>query len=262
VAAVALPPPQLAPSAPASFPELLPAPVPGARLPLGSGVDDAGLTPDARAARAMRERRAVVVKRFADAGVAFPPKELLFRGFKREHDLEVWASSERGEPMTKIATYEICGLSGDLGPKRSEGDAQVPEGFYRIAYLWPNSNFHLEMNVNYPNLSDRILADGRPAGGDIMIHGACASAGCLAMTDERVEELWVMASSAQVGEEKVLVHLFPSRVMSDLYTDERYAQHRAFWKTLEPALDLFERTHRPPRVHVDWRGRYEVAAAR
>ena len=81
------------------------------------------------------------------------------------------------------------------------------------------------------------------------------------MTDERIEELWVMASAVQMGDDKVLVHLFPSRDMGDLFADPRYEQHRAFWKSIEPAIDLFDRSHRPPRVHVDWRGRYTVAAA-
>jgi len=208
-----------------------------------------------RGGKAALRRRAVVEALFEEAGVAFPPAELLLRSYKREQELEIWASGARGERMKLVATYAVCAVSGDLGPKRREGDGQVPEGYYRIQYLWPDEAFHLAMKVGYPNASDRALGGSAP-GGDIMIHGGCASIGCLAMSDERIEELWAMAS--ETGE-RVEVHLYPTRKLGELLADPAYGEHHAFWANLYEGERMFEETRRPPRVSVDWRGRYLFA---
>ena len=211
-----------------------------------------------RDANAKATRTSTVQALFADAGVVFPPAELLFRTFKREKELEVWAASEKGGAMTLVATYEVCRMSGDLGPKRGQGDMQVPEGFYTIQYYWYVSNYHLEMKVGYPNASDKVLGAKDP-GGDIMIHGSCVSIGCIAMGDERVEELWVMAKAVHSdvpGGRRVSVHIFPSRDMKALLGDKRYERHWPFWTNIKDGLDRFEQTRRLSAVSVDWRGRY------
>jgi murein L,D-transpeptidase YafK len=211
--------------------------------------------PNERVRIAKETRTSTVQKLFADAGVAFPPAELLFRTFKHEKELEVWAAAEKGGVMTRVATYEVCRMSGDLGPKRGEGDMQVPEGFYTIQYYWPISDYHLEMKVGYPNASDKVLGQKMP-GGDIMIHGSCASIGCIAMGDERIEELWVMATSFHSTERRVNVHIYPSRDMPKLLQDSQHKRHWAFWTNLKEGLDHFEQSRRLPAVSVDWRGRY------
>jgi hypothetical protein len=219
---------------------------------------DPALPAQARTALARRAKGAEVEQLFAAAGIPFPPAELLWRAFKREAELEVWASSEPGGRMTRIATYGICAGSGDLGPKRAEGDGQVPEGFYRIAYLWPLSAFHLSMNVGYPNRSDRILGGANP-GSAIMIHGNCVSIGCLAMSDERIQELWVMASAMRAQGQRVHLHLLPGRGLDALLQDEVYRRHWAFWRNLREGLDLFDEHRRLLNVEVDWSGRYRFS---
>lgn len=211
--------------------------------------------PAEREARAIEARSSVVKGLFDAAGVAFPPKALLFRAFKRDRELEVWAASKKDAPLTHVTTYGICRISGELGPKRAEGDYQVPEGFYTIHYLWPISNYHLEMKVGYPNASDRILGSRSP-GGDIMIHGSCASIGCLSMSDERIEELWVMASPVTKAGAKVHVHIFPARDLAGLLADKELSKNAPFWGNLKEGLDAFESAHKLPAVGVDWRGRY------
>jgi murein L,D-transpeptidase YafK len=211
-----------------------------------------------RVKKAEEARTGTVKKLFSDAGVTYPPAELLFRTFKKEKELEVWATSEKGGAMTRVATYEVCSMSGDLGPKRAEGDMQVPEGFYTIPYYWHLSNYHLEMNVGYPNASDKVLGSTQP-GGAIMIHGSCASIGCIAMGDERVEELWVMTTAFHTPhstERRVNVHIFPSRDMKALLEDKGLERHWGFWANLKEGLDRFEQSRRLPAVSVDWRGRY------
>lgn len=83
----------------------------------------------------------------------------------------------------------MCMQSGTLGPKRMEGDYQMPEGFYYINEFKPYSNFHLALGINYPNASDKVLSDARRPGGDIYIHGGCVSTGCIAISDQPIEEL-------------------------------------------------------------------------
>ncbi len=148
---------------------------------------------------------------FRRAGVAYPPGRALLRAFKRERRLEVWAGGASG-PLVFIRSRPILGASGREGPKVREGDRQVPEGFYRIESLNPNSRFHLSLRVNYPNAEDRARAatEGRdPAtlGGDIMIHGGTASVGCLAVGDPAAEDLFVLA--ARTGAEAVELQIFP-----------------------------------------------------
>lgn len=156
---------------------------------------------------AVRERLAEDFKR---ADCPYPPAKILLVGLKKEKRLEVWVKADENSGYALLRAYPIQGMSGGLGPKLCEGDGQVPEGIYRIDWLNPNSLYHLSMHVDYPNEYDRARSaeDGRDAlGGEIMIHGGHASAGCLAMGDEAAEDLFVLV--AETGLENVGVILSP-----------------------------------------------------
>lgn len=134
---------------------------------------------------------------FEEAGVSYPPQKVAFLAMKDTKLMEVWAFS--GDKWTKIRDYDILGTSGKLGPKKEEGDLQVPEGLYKIEGLNPNSSFHLSMKVNYPNDFDLKWAkvEGRTQpGSNIFIHGKTASIGCLAMGDEVIEELFILGADS------------------------------------------------------------------
>jgi murein L,D-transpeptidase YafK len=212
-------------------------------------------SPLERAARARRRTEATVRAMFEDASISYPPATLLLRAFKHERELEVWAGSTQDGAMARITSYGICAASGELGPKRREGDLQVPEGYYKIAYLWPASDYHLSMKVNYPNTSDKILGHKRWPGSDIMIHGSCASIGCLAMSDERIEEIYTMSAAAQ-ARSRVEVHIYPMRRAADLETLPTYARHRDFWDNLYRGYTAFEQTAQMPEVSVNPDGSY------
>ncbi|MBI4701307.1 MAG: L,D-transpeptidase family protein [Deltaproteobacteria bacterium] len=209
-----------------------------------------------RAARALSQRATAVRQLFADAGVAFPPAQMLLRGFKQERRLEAWAASTPAEPLAHVTTYEICYASGTLGPKRKQGDHQTPEGFYGIDYFDPQSRWHLALHVSYPNRSDRILGDRRDPGDGILIHGKCASVGCISLTDERIEELWTMAKPAHDAGTRVHVQLLPSRNIPALLASAEHPEHGAFWENLQPGVRHFELSRRVPRVGVQPDGRY------
>ncbi len=174
---------------------------------------------------------------------------IFIRIFKEDSELEVWKQRDDGR-FYHFKTYPICNWSGDLGPKERQGDKQAPEGFYTITsrQLNPNSSFHLSFNLGYPNAYDRAH---RRTGEFLMVHGKCKSAGCYAMTDALIEEIYALAREQFLaGHESFQVHAYPFRM-----TDEKMAQHRKdkwypFWATLKEGYDYFETTRTPPEVAV------------
>jgi hypothetical protein len=88
------------------------------------------------------------------------------------------------------------------------------------------------MQVSYPNAEDRRRSTAHGLGGAIMIHGNCASVGCLAMTDERIQELWVMADSMRRAGRTVHVHIFPARDLAGLIARTPDVELRSFWQGL------------------------------
>ena len=199
---------------------------------------------------------------FASAGLSYPPTRLFIRAFKREREMELWSAPELGG-YRLVATYQIAGTSGGPGPKRREGDGQTPEGFYQIDRYNPKSNFHLSMGLNYPNGSDRILSDPVKPGYDIFIHGRASSIGCMAVGDDRVEELFIAAVDAL--ERPVPVHVFPARMNSEdweSWRDEHAAgrpELLAFWENLAEGFEIFEQRRVLPTVTVLADGRYQFA---
>ncbi len=174
---------------------------------------------------------------------------IFVRIFKEESQLEVWKEKSDGR-YHLFKTYPICTWSGDLGPKVREGDKQAPEGFYTVTpgQMNPNSQFHLAFNLGYPNAYDK--ANGR-TGGALMVHGDCRSAGCFAMTDALIEEIYGLAREAfRGGQSKFHVHAFPFRMTEENMKRHRKSQWHGFWKTLKVGYDDFELTRKPPVVAV------------
>jgi murein L,D-transpeptidase YafK len=184
---------------------------------------------------------------------------ILIRIFKEESELEVWKQRDDGH-FYHFKTYPICNWSGDLGPKVRHGDRQAPEGFYTVSreQMNPDSKFHLAMNLGYPNAFDRSQ---RRTGDFLMIHGTCKSAGCYAMTDALIEEIYAIARESFIGgNDSIPVHAFPFKM-----TDQnmaRFASHEAypFWQTMKEGYDYFELTRKLPTVAVCSR-RYVVNVA-
>ena len=158
--------------------------------------------------------RARLAQPFERAGVSYPPRRVKLCVFKEEKRVEVYAGVGAGaegrddDGLKFITSYAITAASGTAGPKLREGDRQVPEGMYRIESLNPNSLFHLSLRVDYPSAEDRAVAarEGRTGlGGDIMIHGGAASIGCVAIGDDAIEEVFVLAADVGVQNVEVLI---------------------------------------------------------
>lgn len=174
---------------------------------------------------------------------------ILIRAFKKEAELEIWKMRADGE-YVHFKTYPMCRWSGQLGPKRREGDRQVPEGFYTITQgqLNPNSSYYLSFNVGYPNAFDK--AHGF-TGGAIMVHGDCSSAGCFSMTDEQIAEIYAVAREAfGGGQRSIQMQSLPFRMNADNLAKHRFDPNIRFWKQLKDGADQFDVTKRETKVAI------------
>jgi murein L,D-transpeptidase YafK len=202
-------------------------------------------------------------KQFEKQKIAYPPVEMFLRSFKYEKQLEVWVKSSEKEGFKFLKTYKVCQQSGTTGPKRFEGDFQVPEGVYFINEFNPNSNYHLSLGLNYPNASDKILSDAKNPGSAIYIHGDCVSTGCLPITDAPMDELFFLANSVRThGQEFIPVHIFPikfnvasSRTYLETATKDN-EKLKNFSQNLKQVYDFFEQKREVPVVLVNKDGKY------
>ncbi len=111
-----------------------------------------------------------------------------------------------------IKTYKISLGKNPQGDKEFEGDKKTPEGAYAINDKNPNSGYHKNLGVSYPNSDDvkeAKMKDVKP-GGEIKIHGLKNrigfmgkfhrlfnwTAGCIAVTDQEIDKLY---SSVSIG---------------------------------------------------------------
>jgi murein L,D-transpeptidase YafK len=183
-------------------------------------------------------------KKGMDAGAP-----IFVRIFKEDSELEVWKARDDGR-FYHYKTYPICNWSGDLGPKLSQGDKQAPEGFYTVAQtqMNPTSGFHLAFNLGYPNAYDR---SHRRTGNFLMVHGKCKSAGCYAMTDALIEEIYALAREAfKGGQTSFQVHAFPFRMTAENMARHGKNKWMPFWSVLKQGYDHFEMTRVPPEITV------------
>ncbi len=204
-------------------------------------------------------------KEFEAKGLQWPAKYVYIRSFKYDEQLEVWVKNTAKEKYKLFKTYKVCMQSGTMGPKRLQGDYQVPEGFYYINEFNPHSNYHLALGLNYPNASDRILSDSLRPGNAIYIHGSCVSVGCIPVTDDEIEEIYIIASYAKSnGEDFIPVHVFPIRYnqrKSMEYfkmTSKNNPSLQKFAMQLKDAYDKFEQTHQVPLILIDRKGDYVI----
>lgn len=190
--------------------------------------------------------------------------QIYIRAFKSEQEFEVWGKNSSDQKYQLIKKYDVCRKSGVLGPKREQGDLQVPEGYYHIDRFNPYSTYHLSLGINYPNKSDRILGVKGKLGGDIFIHGECVTIGCLPMTNDLIKEIYIFCVEAKNnGQVTIPVTIFPARLtdekianMSKSYTDD--VDKIGLWKDLKKGYDVFNATKQLPSVGFLSSGRHNI----
>ncbi len=202
----------------------------------------------ARSRAAVKRVMPELTQQLSDKGLSLGA-DVFIQILKQDNELRLYLKLSDGT-FTLFKTYPICSWSGDLGPKRQEGDGQSPEGFYSIrpGQMNPASSYHLSFNLGYPNQFDR--AHGR-TGAFLMVHGACVSIGCYAMTNPAIEEIWTLMESAyKAGQTSIQVHAFPFAMTDENLKANADNDWADFWSTLKPAWTAFEETKRPPMVRV------------
>jgi len=215
-----------------------------------------------RVRAAAKEKDETLRRMFAEKKLDYPPQAILFRAFKKEAQLELWAKGKSSRSYSLVHTYGICATSGVLGPKRRFGDVQVPEGFYELDWFNPQSNFLLSLHISYPNAADRILGSRVNPGGDIFLHGNCVTIGCIPITDEGIQEVyWLAVQVHDAGQRHIVMEIFPARLteagfksLAESHTGQ--TDLLAFWSNLREGFDLFEKDHRALRVSVAKDGKY------
>ncbi len=190
--------------------------------------------------------------------------EIYIRVFKNDDVLELWGKDSSEKKYKLIKNFEICSTSGKIGPKRKQGDYQIPEGFYHIDRFNPWSNFHLSLSINYPNRSDRILGVKGKLGGDIFIHGACVTIGCVPITDDKIKELYIYCVEAKNdGQKTIPVTIFPTKLtagnmktLKNNYAND--TEKLNLWSDLQNGYDSFDKNKTLPSISFLANGRHAV----
>lgn len=218
-----------------------------------------------RVADAFDRKVDTLKKQFDALGLQWPARQIYIRSFKYDSQLEVWVRNNTSEPFRLFKSYAVCALAGTMGPKRINGDYQVPEGFYYINAFKPNSAYHMSLGLNYPNASDKIISNGTDPGGDIYIHGSCVTVGCIPIQDSQIEDVYILAMSAKSnGQDFIPVHIFPVRfnnAKSMAYFDKTTKDQpdvQQFAVKLKEVYDYFEKEKKLPVISIDTKGSYDI----
>ncbi len=198
--------------------------------------------------RSMQALSSETMALLAEKGVS-PDSPMLIRAYKKESELEVWKMRPDGTYVL-VKAFPICRWSGQLGPKRHEGDRQSPEGFYTVTpgMMNPNSSYYLSFNVGYPNAYDR--AHGA-TGGSVMVHGVCSSAGCFSMTDRQIAEIYALARESFTGGQRAIqMQAYPFHMDAKNLAKYRLDPNMPFWRELNKGAEHFEATHHEVSVGV------------
>ncbi len=217
-----------------------------------------------RVREAYSYKEKIVDKTLAGYSISHDSLRIYLRAFKTEKIIELWAKNIKDSIFILVKEFPICDLSGFEGPKRRYRDLQVPEGFYHISKLNPYSKYYLSMEINYPNASDSIRGVHGHLGNQIYIHGSCISSGCLAMTDDRIRELFVYCIEAyNSGQKEIALNIYPARLTDENYSGlisdyKKDKDKLSLWADLKRSYDLFTQLRVQPKVKFLPDGTHEV----
>lgn len=212
---------------------------------------------------AFREKEMIVGQKLSENNLEKNNLNILIAVYKETDEFEIFAKKKAESEYRLLNSYLICSRSGQPGPKRKQGDGQVPEGFYKIVQFNPLSNFYLSLGINYPNLADRKKTTASDPGGNIFIHGSCVTIGCLPMTDDKIKEIYVYAVLAKNnGQSDIPVYIFPFRMTDQNFNSykEKYINNKElidFWTNLKTGYDKFTAEKKELKITIDAKGDYK-----
>lgn len=200
-----------------------------------------------RVRTAINEKENIVIDKLGENEIKINEFNILILAFKAEGELQIFAKKNTEKSYIKLETYKICSKSGNLGPKRKQGDYQVPEGFYFIDRFNPASSYYLSLGLNYPNQFDKKKSNAKNLGGDIFIHGECVTIGCLPMTNDKIKEIYLYAINAKNnGQKKIPVYIFPFKMTDQKFCEysNKYSSENElidFWTNIKKGYDKFNK---------------------
>jgi murein L,D-transpeptidase YafK len=215
-----------------------------------------------RVRNTINDKEKLISKLLNENAIELDELNIVIIAYKYESEFEIFAKTKDKKLYKKIATYSICSKSGKIGPKRKQGDGQVPEGFYFIDRFNPASSFFLSLGINYPNLSDKKKSNARNLGGDIFIHGSCVTIGCLPMTDDKIKEIYLYAINAKNnGQQKIPFYIYPFRMTEERFTKykNKYSNKTElidFWTNIKLGYDKFEKDKTELIISISKTGDY------
>ena len=218
----------------------------------------------ARVRQAYHEKESLITDLLTINSIDIENLQIYLRAFKSEKKVELWAKNKSNVSYKLIREYDICQTSGENGPKRMQGDFQIPEGYYHIDRFNPFSNFYLSLGLNYPNKSDKILGVKGNLGGDIFIHGACVTIGCLPITDYMIKELYIFCVEAKNnGQIKIPITVFPTKLTNTNYNEliiknKSDVDKLGLWADLKQGFDIFNETKNLPNIVFLDTGRHRI----
>jgi murein L,D-transpeptidase YafK len=218
-----------------------------------------------RVRTAYAEKEDAATALLTEKGIDRESMKIYIRALKLSEVMQVWVTDKNSAEYQLLVEYKFCTNSGKLGPKRKQGDYQIPEGFYHVDRFNPHSAFYLSLGINYPNNSDRKLSPHSNLGGDIFLHGDCVSIGCIPITDEKIKELYFFAVEAKNnGQSKIPVHIFPWEMteknlqwLKVIFPGED-KMHK-LWDNLKEGYDYFEANRKLPNVSIGSDGYYRFS---
>jgi len=217
-----------------------------------------------RVREAYSYKEKIVDKTLTGHSISRDSLRIYLRAFKTEKIIELWGKNISDSVFVRIKEFSICDISGSDGPKRRYRDLQVPEGFYHISELNPYSKYYLSMGINYPNASDSIRGVHGHLGNQIYIHGSCISSGCLAITDDKIRELFVYCIEAyNSGQAEIDMTIYPAMLTNDNYSGlisdyKKDKDKLSLWADLKKCYDQFNQTRVQPKVRFLSDGTHEV----
>lgn len=190
-------------------------------------------------------------------GLTINPLHVYLRCFKKEEIVQLWVSNDPYNDYKLIRNYSFCTSSGTLGPKRKEGDLQIPEGLYHIDRFNPFSQFHLSLGINYPNKADKVqTTDKVNPGSDIFIHGECTSVGCIALGNKVIRELYTIAKESDSQGNSIRVDIFPYKFGKQDSVQPLNTEHQELWSQLRPFCINFDSNYNLTKFTISDAGVY------
>jgi len=212
-----------------------------------------------RVKKAYDEKYEVIKSQLTDIGISVDTYHFMIKAYKYEQQVKLYVKKESDREWKLLKQYPFCWTSGELGPKRKEGDYQIPEGYYKINHFNPHSSFLLSLGVSYPNKADRIKSPHPRKGGAIYMHGGCATIGCIPVEDEPIKEVYILALLARDnGQPSIPIHIFPFDYSEEKMQTavSKFPEHEQFWENLFEAEKKFKEDGIQPSVRINSTGDY------